>query len=350
MEREDVSDGMDGSTAISQIKNGYCLEALNVDLGLTGKMEKRSGYHMFGERLPVRTKALETAGATIRTVLDTLPQETVSVSLYANTAINATATEDALLYRVDDSTNTIFATFSSTTEITTDTILSAIGSDGLEHFTQPITVFYGVDQVKVLLPMYVKNWWTGSVLGDVTPIVVDMRICIGYALSKSYKSSGLSITTESPFFARIEFDEEPNPEIHVGATVLFETCLLDVDGNGITGTVTASTAEYCDVALDGVGQPEGTLSTAYFSLRVLNAKHLDYRGPQDLHMQAPFKILDACSFSCIHPTAVPRNELGFLYGTGISAGPVNIMAKYYDGSTGVDRIISLQKKHQHQQR
>ena len=46
--------GIDGSSAITEIPEGYCIEAENVDLSEVGSIKKRAGYNLIGCRLPVR--------------------------------------------------------------------------------------------------------------------------------------------------------------------------------------------------------------------------------------------------------------------------------------------------------
>lgn len=356
---EHLDKGMDGVNALNSIPNGYVMECENVDLGQPGRIQKRTGYHLFGQRLPVRTRQIEGAGTTKRIVLDAIPILSYSVSLYANTALNATATSDALYFRSDDSSNTIFATFTSNETFTKDSLLRAIGSDGLEHFVQPIEVFQSTGTVKILLPYYVKNWWTGVSLSDTIPSVQTFHSTHGLSLARVTEREivGLSVIQTVPFRVRISFSSTSEAaNIELGATVFFETCVRKLGGDPVCGTVIAVSTEYVDAECEPAETVVGVVDQSYFQLRYINAKHLRYKsathqfdmiGKAHTTSTAVWNTLikDAASFSLTtstltgsYPSATTQ-EIGFIYGLKTQAGPVNILSKYFDVESGKDRVL-----------
>ena len=358
MERENFGEGIDGSSSIAGIKNGYMLEAYNVDICQEGRVQKRPGYHVFAQRLPIRTKETIQNGSRSRVILDVIPEETVTLSLYANTAQNATVTQSSLFYRADDSDNTIFATFSSTEEITEDTLLRAIGDDGQEHFVQPIVVFQSTGTVKLLLPIYVKNWWTGVSLSDTLAVTKPFQLSQGVSLFSFRESSlsGLAVIDAAPN-SRVKLDfasDSEVPTLELGASVLFETCIRKADGSPVVGTVTHISSESVTVEVEEpTGNILGAVSFDYFRMRYINQKHLYYKSQTressiigDLHPATGtfhLAINDCCSFSVstsvLDNELVSMQEIGFLYGTGIKAGPVNILGKYFEIESGQDKIM-----------
>jgi hypothetical protein len=345
MDSEQLSEGVDGANAVNAIKNGFCLEAVNVDLSKPGQVQKRAGYHLHGQRLPIRSKAIEMSGANYRFLLDVIPKESITVSLFLNTSLNQSATFDSIFFRANDQDNTIFATFQSVTEITTDTILSCFGSDGKEHFVQPLEVFAATGTVQCLLPMYVKNWFTGVVLSDTLASVVQMfSASSGYALTslKEAEITGLSLRDDSPLSIQIEFaPEAPNP-LTVGASVFFETAVRMPNGDGVHGIVTAVAETYADILiLDAIVYPLGVIEHDYFRMRYINAKHLSLSGGSDLTMNGPYEIVDCSSFTAdtVTGTVSLGSIVNFVYGTSLLAGPVNILGKYYNTNDELERTV-----------
>lgn len=345
MDAEQLSEGIDGASAVNAIKNGYCLEATNVDLSKPGQVQKRAGYHLHGQRLPVRTKAVEVSGAKHRFILDTIPEKSISVSLYANTSINQSATFDSIFFRANDVENTIFATFTSDVEITTDTVLSCFDIAGKEHSVQPLQVFSSTGTVQILLPMYVKIWLGSPTLSDTIPVIANMYQAIhGYTLMPLTEDviTGLSQTTDSPPTIQIEFaPESPNP-LAVGASVFFETCVRQVNGGGVHGTVITSGETYADILItETIGYPIGVIEHDYFRLRYINGKHLSHSGTAELKLDGPYEIVDCSSFIPQTVTGTPfvGNSIGFLYGTSLLAGPVSILGKYYNTTDELERTV-----------
>lgn len=344
MDHETISEGIDGASAVSSIKNGYVLDAINVDLSKPGQVQKRPGYHLHGQRLPVRAKRIEESGANHRVLLDVIPKESITLSLYANTSLNQSATFDSIFFRTDDSDNTIFATFQSVTEITTDTILSCFGTDGKEHFVQPVAVFNSTGTVKILLPLYVKNWFGIGTLSDTLSVDVAAYRATGYALSscKEFSILGLSLIDDSPSLIRIEFQPDaPNP-LTLGASVLFETAVRQINGDGVRGLVSEVGESYADVLLtDAINYPLGVIEHDYFSMRYINAKHISYHGAvSDFTMSNWFSINDVCSFTGFASTTPAIGDsVGFLYGLCLQAGPVNILGKYYNTNDELERTV-----------
>jgi hypothetical protein len=354
---ENFDKGIDGMNALNAIANGSCIEMQNVDLSQPGRVIKRAGYHVYGERLPLRTRQVEVAAGLNRFVFDIIPKKTYALSLYMNTSINATATNDALYFRADDHDNTLFVTFTTTDTITTDTIFRAIGSDGLEHFVQPIVVFSSTGSVQMIFPLYVSTWFTAFGLSDTMPEVKKFEICSGLAHKKLVESdiNDFSVAQVSPYKVRVTFPSASSAkDVELGATVFFETCLHGTAHAPISGTVVEVGNEYFDAETETAIAVFGTLSPSYFQMRYINAKHMRYVSPTysfDVtglaHTAGVWNILirDASSLivaSSIITGTTPSttvHEIGFLYGTSIEAGPVNVISKYFNFASLQDRVV-----------
>lgn len=345
MEAEQLSEGIDGASAVNAIKNGYCLDAVNADLSKPGQIQKRAGYHLHGQRLPVRTKSVEVSGAGHRFLLDVVPEKSIAVSLYANTSLNQSATFDSIYFRGNDADNTIFATFASDSEITTDTVLSCFDTLGKEHFVQPLKVFASTGTVQILLPMYVKIWFGSPALSDTVPVVANMYQAIhGYTLQPLTEDviTGLSQTIDSPPTIQIEFAPEAPNSLAVGASVFFETSVRQANGDGVHGTVTAVGETYADIVISEViNYPLGVIEHDYFRMRYINAKHLSHSGAAELSLNGTFYIVDCSSFvpQSVVGTPVVGPNISFLYGTSLLAGPVSILGKYYNTTDELERTV-----------
>jgi hypothetical protein len=341
MDQETISEGIDGSSSISSIKNGYVLDAINVDLSKPGQVQKRAGYHLHGQRLPIRAKRVEQSGTNHRVLLDVIPKESINVLLYANTSFNESATNNSIFFRADDSDNTIFATFSSTEEITTDTVLSCYGTDNLEHFVQPIEVFSGTGIVKILLPLYVKNWFGIGALSDTLGVNAAFYRSNGktFASLKESYILGLSLIDDSPFTIRIEYAVDAANPLTVGSSVMFETAVRQANGDAVTGVVVAGNETYSDIVInETIAYPLGVIEHDYFCMRYINAKHILVSGDTDLTTVGPYIINDCSSVTTSSALGTGPTIL-FLYGLCISAGPVNILGKYYNTNDELERTV-----------
>ena len=357
--KEDFSKGMDGVSSVNSIANGYVIEAQNVDLSQPGRVQKRAGYHVYGQRLPLRTKQIEVSGTQRRLVFDIVPDRTITISLFSNTSLNATATSDAMYFRTNDAGNTIFATFSSTEVVTKDTVISALCDDGLTRYVQPIEVFSATGTVQILLPQYVKNWWVGVTLSDTSATIKSVNVSSGYYLKRVSERdiTGLSVAQTAPFRVRVTFSSDsPAANVRLGASVLFETCVRKTNGDAVCGTVVGVASEYIDLECETADALLGAQDQNYFQMRYINAKHLRYKSANyefDIVNSAHalnsanwyLRINDACSVSLntsILSGTIPSTttrEIGFVYGLATDAGPVTALSKYFDVANSSDKIL-----------
>lgn len=360
--------GIEGNSNISDIPEGYCIDAVNMDLSKKGRAIKRPGYNVWGCPLPVRTRNLE-VGATRKVTLDAVPLLTLELELYLNTGNNATDVQKAEVFQIDDQFNTVFAKVNTGFRehpftVTRETLFEFVDVSGNKQLVAPLEVF---DNNTFILPIYILSWLSAPLvpaLSDSVPYTATVRICSGFSFNALRETDidvvEVSSVTGNSVILTIS-DKEKRDKLPIGSQVLFETVLqkpdtatdgtLPLDGyvSGVNGEIVTITVS------DSTLLTIGNYDLNYFVVRYLSGKSYWYRseeksfvnnGPLYSGTSNFVRMLGANSmeFDSVYdllpvPGASSYNEAGFLYGTGIDVGFVNFTSKYFDTDTQKDRIV-----------
>ena len=379
---EDFSKGINGVAAISDIPDGYVLEAENVDLGEPGKVKRRAGYNLQSCRLPVRTKRAELAAGFGDKVfeLDAVRTNQLTLNIYKNTGLNATALADSRFYQVDDHTNTCFVKvvwpgfvvgFTEVPAITTESIIQLVQTAGVAtgiHSYRPIVVYDdGVlsGTAKFLLPVQIFES-TNPGISDAVSTDFTAYLCDAFTFDRLPVADITSIVLGAvlPTIATVTFVAgSALADLPLNTIVNFETCLHHAVVNnriGCSGIVTAKTATTLSIQIETVNEPAGAISLTNLSIMYTTAKHFMYisssesrriqtigsvisAGTQKIHIDDCVRIRSNQDSTAIGTTGILTtggvDEIGFLYGTEIDVGYVNALNKYYDAEAGFERLI-----------
>lgn len=373
LSNEDFSKGINGVSAISDIPDGYVLEAENVDLSEPGKIKKRPGYALYGCQLPVRTKRIDNTGPATFT-FDAIPIYTgdpeILTTIFSNTGANAAYMGDSSILQIDDHLNTVYVTSvfgsgESYAPITTDTVLALTYQAGAPTeyqvaYFRPVVVYSdgSTGTARYLLPNQIL-----VTLALPTDDLVGIKAFIS--------------PVDSPTFNRLPIDDVTSifvdgankkiaiftfpagsvlANIPVGTSMFLECGIRPDSGiySSFSGRVTAKTSTTFSVTTL-IDMTAGYASLTNLSILYTLAKHLRYesttpaRGFQTT--QVPFigqiTLIDCVSFSCnstqvaIAGTipATASNELGFVFGLDINVGYVNCLSKYLDVDAGVEKLF-----------
>lgn len=378
---EDTADkGIDGVNAISDIPAGFVIEAENVDLSQPGVIRKRAGYNLWGCPLPVRIRETDRLSGRDRFLFDFSPIFSASISIYPNTGANNTATQDAESMRVDDGTHTAFITLNTGGRaITTDTIFEAIGTvdygsgghTSVKRYFQPVEVLSdGSEGLAKIIAPYVAPWFSAVVPTDLVPLVVTARVGVGYAFNRMVEEdvTEISLThnyATSSTIVKIQTSESFSPEevLHLGDLISFDTgfpysnIFFPRTTRGASGVVTEINSDSFVVACEIVSSlPEGYFNPRYFSMRYMTGgglwvKSKDYDMSASYSYFAPDTAPVALFITGVGEfVALPNVWAGnapsadvtdflFVYGTGVSAGYVQTLNKYFDVESQSDRLV-----------
>jgi hypothetical protein len=384
---EDIGKGIDGVSSISDIPEGYVLDAENVDLSEAGKVKRRAGYQTHACRLPVRTRRAEIAAGLGDKVfeLDSVRNQEITISIFKNTGANLTNLSDSFFYHPDDSLNTVFVTvtwaafspgFTDVPPITVDTILQIVqGSVAVPvpYSYRPTIVFddgtvSGV--AKFLLPIQMLQGFnpvpvpTDLVGQDYTAYICDAftfnRLPVEDIVSLSVGAAAPTVVTAT-FVAGSTL-----ADLSLLTIVNFETVLRGADParrTGVSGIVTAKTATTLSIQMyDSLSNPAGLVaSLVNLSILYTEAKQFIYAAADSgrkFKTTGPIltgpgvqkiRILDCVRIVSNHSLTSTEtgvavatgnvDEIGFLFGTEIDVGYVNSLNKYFDADLGTERLV-----------
>ncbi len=389
--------GIEGSTAINSIPDGFCLELENANIGQAGVIRKRDGYNLWGCELPVKCRKYTTPGvapAIAILQLDSTPVITLECTLYKNSKgkINELVPE---YYNTitDDYLNTVICVFSNLpTGFTPTTSMLLELTNGV--FVCPLFV---ANATTVLLPITVLPQMAAA--GDVTAYYVGYPTCdtawslaviaanrpllhTGAALESFDESYFNTITGDGSYFY---LEELKDTGLQAGDTVFFESNV-----NYLAGANPETATQNYGIVVQVVVTTVTTLKVYpynpnvtpapyknYFRLRALRGRSINIiTGPasdpanvfsqsQNLTFTDPItqlvvdtgavtlsSILRPISVNTIlanpyqysDPTApvqlAAAEKPMFLYGTRVSPGYVGLLNKYYNKDVGYEVLVA----------
>lgn len=344
IEKENILLGINGSVAINQIPQGYCLDARNADFSTAGVVTKRPGYHIYPYKAPIRTKMVRNSGGRIYFYFDTIPYKNITIEVYRNTAENATVISDARFLRTPELETTVFCI--STEDVDYDTIICGYTPSGRPFATTPILCY---DSRRFILPAYIlqENGVDVSNLTDTTPYVWTAHI--GKASGKINRLVEKDIDslvvlgkygTHTLLSLKLAYDVQA--ELYTGCPVLIETRVRGVSGELKTrAVVTNVTVDSITLWAEGVlAEPSGIVNTPYLSILYLESSQLFYREQETRSYltNGTYNRLyiegEACvsvQQSLLSQGISDRSTLGWLYGLNISPNSVQGVHRHPDG-------------------
>ena len=389
--------GIEGSTAINAIPDGFCLELENANIGQAGVIRKRDGYNLWGCELPVKCRKHTTPGgapAIAILQLDSTPVITLECTLYKNSKgkINELVPE---YYNTitDDYLNTVICVFSNLPAGFTPTTTMLLElTNGI--FVCPLFV---ANATTVLLPITVLPQMAAA--GDVTAYYVGYPTCdtawslvvsaanrpllhTGAALESFDESYFNTITGDGSYFY---LEELKDTGLQAGDTVFFESNVNYLAGAnpetatqnyGIIEQVVVTTVTTLKVYPYNANVTPAPYKN-YFRLRAFRGRSINViTGPasdpanvfsqsQNLTFTDPITqlVVDTGTVSLssvLRPISVntllaspnqysvPASPVAlaavekpmFLYGTRVSPGYVGLLNKYYNKDVGYEVLVA----------
>lgn len=389
MVNEDFSKGINGVSAISDIPDGYILEAENVDLSEPGKVKRRAGYNLHGCRLPVRTRRAEIPVAPLGSKvieLDAVRVTGCTLGLIRNSGANLSNLANADHYQTNDATNTIMVKLAwpgftpgvtVVPPVTTDTIFQ------IEQGTGGAIVVYSYRPIKVydsgevsgtayfLLPyQLIYGWSSPPTLVDVAATNATAYLCDGFTFPRLPAEDVTSIVLSTGFFreATITFVAGSVwADLPLYTFLTFETCLhKNAIGyrKGSVGYIKSKTSTTVVVEMaEDVTESNGSISITNLSVMYTTAKHLTYIAQANdrqfatigtavtpASATAKIRIDDCVRIACTQDrlalgssgsvTGADLNEIGYLYGLEVDVGYINCLNKYYNATTGNEELFT----------
>jgi len=366
----DFSKGIDGVSNVSDIPDGYAIDMVNLDLSKPGRGRKRSGYNLWGCDLPVRTRNITASALGRSMTLDAIPLLTITFNLYANTGQNLSDYGRAEILQTDDSASTLYAVIDTGIlahpfTLSVDTLFEFTDYLGNKRFVCPVAVF---DNNTVIFPVSVLSWLANPlpVTSDLAPVVTQARICSGFSFNAIRETDidtmEVSSTAPGTIILSISKDEV-REKLPAGTQIYFETIFYRQDlanpgGRvGLHGHVdSVSGEEVTIVTNDSSLLVVGNYDLTYFAMRYASGKSYWYKSENKSFINSGPLYSGVTNYTRITGTnriefstfqdfdpAIPLasyDEVGFIYGTGIDAGYLNFVSKYYDTETDRERIIT----------
>ena len=242
--------GIQGSTAINAIPEGFCLDLENATLNQKGVIRKREGYNLWGQELPVKIRNIKVDGVTgrITTQLDSTPVITCDITtLYKNTTAILESLVPEYEVAIPLTNNVIIARITATlVEITTDTLFEAL--DG--SFFSPVFVaravvddlsgssysalVFSISVLQKLLTAPQLAAWHAAV-GAYSQVVDSANLPLihtGVACLKKTTTFPDAITILTT--TRLKITTSQTQDLNIGDTVYFESCIYYNGVGGVT--------------------------------------------------------------------------------------------------------------------
>lgn len=376
----DCSRGIEGSTGINAIPDGFCLELENASLAQRGVISKRVGYNMWGCELPVRCRKSTVNLAAVAPTpmytlqMDSTPIMTLECTVYKNSLgkINELVPE---YYNSLENTFThtficVFTNLPSDILITLDSLFEM--SDGT--FISPVfvanrtTVFFGVSNLaKFNVVGYLD---TTAPFSQVIATAYRPLLHSGVSLESVYNDSysiSNPLTSTTLTLAASSLSAQI---LSIGDGVYFESnaYLGNIGGNSIYGIVSKISGVSVTVLFENVFAVAVKVELAlqnFLRIRIIRGRALTLlSGPANVtanikHISQFYdyqnhstqdEIINFTSFqtairplgpnSLIFKDTVNFEGVMYLYGSRISAGYVGMVNKYFNRDTNIETLIT----------
>jgi len=305
----EIYQGIDGASSEASVRDGYVLEAENVDLSESGVIQKRLGFKQVGGDLPIRVKSW--VGNNLE--LDSQPVVTITCNVYPFGKEG-----------VPDYVNTLISEYHLSLQQFQSTFCILESNINLLEETIFLQSEHGAARASFKLSdtLYVvPNYLLGDIVTNET--TVTLTVYKGLLLSKqsgvhSYEYDGVNLKV---------FFTEPI-KLQVGSRVIFDSLYKLSSLELVTGIVSEVTSSYVVIAGTGELEPrvaDTGISYALLNIYYVNTEYTSVKVSTELTINTKITgLLNINQLQTEH-TSPERIGLFWAYGLGVYPPTLNLI-------------------------